>query len=106
MALSIARRAMRPALRVGACTRGMDWIALAGKVSTDAAKSEVSRLRDLHSDLASYANSVAEAPEPIDFAHFRNVIKTPGLVDSIEKDYNAMKLPAFENSVAAEAEST
>ena len=104
MALSL--RAMRPALRLGACTRGMDWIALSGKVSTDAAKSEVSRLRDLHSDLASYANSVADAPEPIDFSRYRNEIKTPGLVDSIEKDYNAMQLPAFENSVAAEAETT
>ena len=62
--------------------------------------------QDLHSDLASYANSVADAPEPIDFSRYRNEIKTPGLVDSIEKDYNAMQLPAFENSVAAEAETT
>ena len=84
--------------------RAMDWNALAGKVSSDAARAEVSRLRELHGDLVSQAKAYEGAPEPIDFAHYRNVIKTPGIVDTVENAYNALTLPQFVNEVAGEAD--
>jgi len=84
--------------------KSMEWVALSKKVTNDTTKAEINRLRDLHGDLTAYAKSVSEAPAPIDFSHYRATIKTPGLVDIIEKDYNAVTFPKFSNPVAAEAE--
>ena len=84
--------------------RSMDWVALSQKVTTDATKAEINRLRDLHGELKSYALSVTDKADPIDFSHYRNTIKSAGLVDAIEKDYNNITLPKFSNPVEAEAE--
>ena len=93
------RRAMRPA----AATRAMDWVALSQKVSSDAAKSEINRLRDLHADFAAMAAKIPSEAKPIDWNHYRSVIKTPGLVDTMEAEYKALNLPKFTNEVEAEA---
>jgi hypothetical protein len=101
MALSLfGRRAMRPACL---STRAMDWVALSQKVSSDQAKSEINRLRDLHADFQSMAAKVSSEAAPIDWAAYRATIKTPGLVDTMEKEYNALNLPKFTNAVEAEA---
>ena len=81
----------------------MDWVALSQKVSSDAAKSEINRLRDLHADFAAMAAKIPSEAEPIDWNHYRSVIKTPGLVDTMEAEYKALNLPKFTNDVEAEA---
>ena len=92
---------MRPA--AASTTRAMDWVALSQKVSSDQAKSEINRLRDLHADFAAMAAKIPSDPAPIDWAAYRAQIKTPGLVDTMEKEYNALNLPKFTNEVESEA---
>jgi len=84
--------------------RAMDWMSLSQKVTTDVTKAEVNRLRDLHGDLTAYARSISDKPADIDFSHYRSTIKSAGVVDAIEKDYNSLNLPQFEAPVDAEAE--
>ena len=106
-AINLTKMLLRVGLRkftTATAVRSMDWVSLSQKVTTDATKAEINRLRDLHGDLTSYANGISEKPEPIDFSHYRNTIKTAGLVDAIESDYNKVSLPKFNNPVEAEAE--
>ena len=79
-------------------------MSLSQKVTTDVTKAEVNRLRDLHGDLTAYARSISDKPADIDFSHYRSTIKSAGVVDAIEKDYNSLNLPQFEAPVDAEAE--
>jgi len=84
--------------------RSVDWASLSSKVQSDAARSEVARLRQLYDEISAQNRAIPEAVAPIDFSHYRSVIKSPGIVDEMEKAYNALNLPAFVASEIDEAD--
>ena len=64
--------------------RAIDWLALAGKVSTDGARTDVNRLRDLYDEINQAAKMYESEPAAIDFAQYRKDISAPGVVDEFE----------------------
>ena len=81
----------------------MDWLALAGKVSTDGARADVARLRDLVGEIQAEHQKFSGSPAPIDFDAYRSSINTPGLVDQFEAAYNSLSFPTYANESAASA---
>lgn len=90
-------------LRTVRRTRSMDWLALAGKVSTDGARADVARLRDLVGEIQAEHQKFSGSPAPIDFDAYRSSINTPGLVDQFEAAYNSLSFPTYANESAASA---
>ena len=64
--------------------RAVDWLALAGKVSTDGARTDVNRLRDLCDEINAAAKAYEGEPAPIDFAQYRKDISASSVVDEFE----------------------
>jgi hypothetical protein len=64
--------------------RAVDWLALAGKVSTDGARTDINRLRDLYDEINQSAKMYEVEPAAIDFAQYRKDISAPGVVDEFE----------------------
>ena len=64
--------------------RAVDWLALAGKVSTDGARTDVNRLRDLYDEINAAAKMYEGEPAAIDFAQYRKDISAGGIVDEME----------------------
>ena len=64
--------------------RAVDWLALAGKVSTDGARTDVNRLRDLYDEINAAAKAYEGEPAPIDFAQYRKDISASSVVDEFE----------------------
>ena len=64
--------------------RAVDWLALAGKVSTDGARTDVNRLRDLYDEINAAAKAYEGEPAPIDFAQYRKDIQASNIVDEFE----------------------
>ena len=64
--------------------RAVDWLALAGKVTTDGARTDVNRLRDLYDEINAAAKMYEGEVAAIDFAGYRKDISAPGIVDEFE----------------------
>ena len=67
---------------------------LSSKVKGDAARSEVARLQQLFNEVSAQNANAGDVAD-IDFGAYRNVIKTPGIVDSFESAYKSLSLPTF-----------
>ena len=80
-----------------------DWQALQGKTSTDAARSDVARLRDLHGEINAEEKKFGGEPAAIDFDSYRASISSPGIVDEFEKAYNGLAFPTYPNESAPES---
>ena len=70
--------------------RAVDWLALAGKVSTDGARTDVNRLRDLYDEINAAAKAYEGEPAPIDFAQYRKDIQASNIVDEFEVSTRAL----------------
>ena len=64
--------------------RAVDWLALAGKVTTDGARTDLNRLRDLYDEINAAAKMYEGEPAAIDFGAYRKDISAPGVVDEFE----------------------
>ena len=64
--------------------RAVDWLALAGKVTTDGARTDLNRLRDLYDEINAAAKMYEGEPAAIDFGVYRKDISAPGIVDEFE----------------------
>eukprot|EP00942_MAST-04A_sp_MAST-4A-sp1_P009560 g9560.t1 len=64
--------------------RAVDWLALSGKVTTDGARTDVNRLRDLYDEINAAAKMYEGEVAAIDFAGYRKDISAPGIVDEFE----------------------
>ena len=62
----------------------MHRVALASRVSSDAARAEVNRTRDLFEELAQMNAAAASAPPAIEWDKFKEAIKTPGVVEEFQ----------------------
>mmetsp|Transcript_11258 Transcript_11258/g.18393 ORF Transcript_11258/g.18393 Transcript_11258/m.18393 type:complete len:170 (-) Transcript_11258:38-547(-) len=75
--------------------RAFDFVKASQKVTTKEAKSEISKLKSLldsiKADKARFTAPVAD----IDFAKYRELISSPGIVDALEKEYKNVTLPEF-----------
>eukprot|EP00640_Fibrocapsa_japonica_P007337 CAMPEP_0113935388 /NCGR_PEP_ID=MMETSP1339-20121228/2538_1 /TAXON_ID=94617 /ORGANISM="Fibrocapsa japonica" /LENGTH=190 /DNA_ID=CAMNT_0000937525 /DNA_START=79 /DNA_END=651 /DNA_ORIENTATION=+ /assembly_acc=CAM_ASM_000762 len=70
--------------------RNVNWASLAGKVTSDAAKTELAKYRSLCGKMQSLVAQGSVAPAAVDFDTFRSRISAPGLVDSLEATYKDM----------------
>eukprot|EP00944_MAST-04C_sp_MAST-4C-sp1_P011397 g11397.t1 len=86
--------------------RAVDWLALAGKVSTDGARTDVNRLRDLYDEINAAAKAYEGEPAPIDFAQYRKDIQASNIVDEFEVStpYNSIVYPEIQLSEETIAE--
>jgi len=78
--------------------RAVDWLALSGKVSTDGARTDVNRLRDLYDEINAAAKMYEGEVAAIDFAGYRKDIRAPGIVDEFEAAYNSVVYPEIKLS--------
>lgn len=79
--------------------RSLDWSGIQKKLSDPKARAALDSLRQAHSQIEQDAKKYMAPPAPINFAEYREKIKTKGLVDVFESDYNALQ---FEELNAAD----
>jgi hypothetical protein len=80
-----ALRAVAPA-RSARAFATVDWSAVMGKLTTDAAKSEISKMRGVYGEAASLAATYSAPPAPIDFASYKGKVD-PEMLAAAEKSY-------------------
>lgn len=84
-----------------------DWKKITSQITDPKVRASFDQLRKTYSSIEKDASIYCKEPKPIDFEFYKNKIKSPDLVNAMEKDYNAMVFPAidpaqFENQNAAE----
>ena len=76
-----------------------------GKVTSDGARSELGRLRDLHGEIKGLQKQYGEAPAPIDWEFYRNNLKASRfVVDEFQSAYDKMELKSYSNEVKSDAD--
>ncbi|GBG34082.1 ATP synthase subunit d, mitochondrial [Hondaea fermentalgiana] len=87
--------------------RSFDFAAMAKKLQTPSARAELAQLRSLFEDYKKQAVAASKPVEPIDWAYYKkNLTVNAKLVEEIEKEYNAVSFPAYEDKMKSEIEST
>jgi len=66
----------------------VDWTDVTSKLSTDAAKSEINRLRAVYGEQAALANTFSGPPAPIDFSAYAGKVDAEFLAEA-EKSFNS-----------------
>ena len=62
----------------------LDWNVMYTKLSDPQARAALEGLQNAHAQIQADAREYVKEPEPIDFEHYRSVIKDKDLVDAIE----------------------
>ncbi len=67
------------------CQRAaLEWDALSNKLTDPRARAALDSLRNVHAEIRTEAREYVKEPEPLDFEHYRSVIKNKDLVDALE----------------------
>jgi len=69
-----------------------------------ATRAALDQVRSLIADIENKNQKYREEVEPIDWDHYRSIIKTPGLVDAFEADYKSMEFPTVDAEQFANAD--
>nr|CCA19032.1 conserved hypothetical protein [Albugo laibachii Nc14] len=73
----------------------LDWNVMYTKLSDPQARAALEGLQNVHAQIQADAREYVKEPEPIDFEHYRSVIKDKDLVDAIEQNYKSIKFPVI-----------
>jgi len=84
----------------------MDWVALSGKVTSDAGKAELNSLRAAYADVVKTVDAAPSTTPTVDWAKWSATIKTPGIVDEFKAAYEKLSVPQLEDTFTADVNST
>jgi len=73
--------------------RSIDWTAVGAKLSSDGAKSELSRLRATYGEIQALSNTYSTPPPPIDFEYYKSKISDSEVVAKFEAEYKNVAYP-------------
>ncbi|XP_076292597.1 ATP synthase subunit d, mitochondrial [Lasioglossum baleicum] len=83
--------------------KAIDWAAIAERVA-ESQKTELTAFKAASDKILRRMTANPETPPKLDWAYYRKNIKTPGLVDKFQKEFEAFSVPYPADKYTAEIE--
>ena len=74
--------------------RLVNWGTLIPKLGSEEAKMNANALRAYYAQIDNLSRKYPSEPAPVDFAAYKGVVQTPGMVEKLEAAYNALNYAA------------
>jgi len=91
---------LRTAVTKNLQCRNVEWSGILNKMSGDAAKSSVGRLRQLYDGIAADNAALPSEVPAINFDGYKAKIQAAGIVSKFESNYNSFEAPTLNADVA------